>query len=147
MEPGEARQVLPQLRRGALEYCVMALMRDVPRYGFDLVRELSEAEGLLTSEGTIYPLLSRLRKEGLVTTSWEESESGPPRRYYALTTDGRAALTRFVQDWSRFRDGVDRVLGLTRAGPSAGPSGPASAVPAVGRTAAPSTHSREEGSD
>jgi PadR family transcriptional regulator, regulatory protein PadR len=117
MEPGEARQVLPQLRRGALEYCVIALLCERPRYGFDLVRELSEAEGLLTSEGTIYPLLSRLRKEGLVTTSWRESDSGPPRRYYALTTDGRAALERFVQDWTRFRDGVDRVLGTGAAGP------------------------------
>jgi PadR family transcriptional regulator, regulatory protein PadR len=121
MEPGEARQVLPQLRRGALEYCVIALLRERPRYGFDLVRELSEAEGLLTSEGTIYPLLSRLRKEGLVTTSWQESGSGPPRRYYALTTDGRAALDRFRQDWTRFRDGVDRVLGLDRRPPSPRP--------------------------
>lgn len=103
--------MLTQLRRGALEYCVLALLRDRPRYGFDLVRELSEADGLLTSEGTIYPLLSRLRKDGMVSTSWAESESGPPRRYYALTADGRSALARFVQDWRRFRDSVDRVLG------------------------------------
>lgn len=107
--------MLPQLRRGALEYCVVALLRERPRYGFDIVRELSEADGLLTSEGTIYPLLSRLRKEGLVTTTWEESDAGPPRRYYALTTDGRTALTRFVEDWRRFRDSVDRVLGLSNA--------------------------------
>lgn len=134
MEPGEARQVLPQLRRGALEYCVLALLKREPRYGFDLVRELSEADGLLTSEGTIYPLLSRLRKDGLVTTTWQESDAGPPRRYYALTADGRSALERFVVDWRRFRDGVDRVLGTARAqtagrgagGPAAGgaPDGP-----------------------
>ncbi|MFN8080493.1 MAG: PadR family transcriptional regulator [Kineosporiaceae bacterium] len=110
MEPGEAR-VLPQLRRGALEFCVLALLRSTPRYGFDIVRELSEADGLLTSEGTIYPLLSRLRKEGLVTTTWQPSDAGPPRRYYALTGDGRTALDRFGQDWRRFRDAVDRVLG------------------------------------
>jgi PadR family transcriptional regulator, regulatory protein PadR len=122
MEPGEARQVLPQLRRGALEYCVLALMRGGSRYGFDIVRELSQADGLLTSEGTIYPLLSRLRKDGLVTTTWQESESGPPRRYYALTADGQVALTRFIEDWRRFRDGVDRVLGLTDP---AGPRTPA----------------------
>jgi PadR family transcriptional regulator PadR len=114
MEPGETRQVLPQLRRGALEYCVIALLRERPRYGFDIVRELSEADGLLTSEGTIYPLLSRLRVQGLVTTTWQPSEAGPPRRYYALTGDGRAALDRFVHDWQRFRDSVDRVLGLHR---------------------------------
>ncbi|MFI7586507.1 PadR family transcriptional regulator [Spongisporangium articulatum] len=111
MEPGETRQVLPQLRRGALEFCVLALLRSQPRYGFDLVRELS-ADELLTSEGTIYPLLSRLRREGLVTTTWQESDSGPPRRYYALTPAGHGALAGFVEEWRRFRDGVDRVLRL-----------------------------------
>jgi PadR family transcriptional regulator PadR len=110
MQPGDTR-VLSQLRRGVLEYCVLALLRERPRYGFDLVRELSAAEGLLTSEGTIYPLLSRLRKDGLVSTNWQESTAGPPRRYYALTGDGRTALGRFLEDWARFRDGVDGVLG------------------------------------
>jgi PadR family transcriptional regulator, regulatory protein PadR len=122
MEPGGARQVLPQLRRGALEYCVLALMRDRSRYGFDLVRELGEADGLLTSEGTIYPLLSRLRRDGMVTTTWEESESGPPRRYYALTADGRSALQGFMADWRRFRDAVDGVLGLPADGRGADPA-------------------------
>jgi PadR family transcriptional regulator PadR len=121
MEPGTARPVLTQLRRGALEYCVLALLRDGRRYGFDLVRELSAADGLLTSEGTIYPLLSRLRREGLVTTTWQESDAGPPRRYYALTVDGGHALDRFVEDWRRFRDGVDTVLGLADR-PPPGPS-------------------------
>lgn len=103
--------MLPQLRRGTLEYCVLALLRQEPRYGFDLVRELAAADGLLTSEGTIYPLLSRLRRDGLVSTTWQESDAGPPRRYYALTADGSTALTRFVIDWQRFRDSVDRLLG------------------------------------
>ena len=111
MELGDTR-VLTQLRRGVLEYCVLALLRDRPHYGFDLVRQLSEADGLLTSEGTIYPLLSRLRKDGLVTTTWQESEAGPPRRYYALTPEGRRALDGFVRDWTRFSEGVDRLLGL-----------------------------------
>src|SRR5918912_277811 len=118
MEPGEAR-VLTQLRRGALEYCVLALLRDRPHYGFDLVRQLSESDGLLTSEGTIYPLLSRLRKDGLVTTTWQESESGPPRRYYALTDEGASALENFVQDWTRFSDSVNRLLGRPTPPPSA----------------------------
>jgi PadR family transcriptional regulator PadR len=80
MEPGEARNPLTQLRRGVLEYCVLALLRDGARYGFELVRELSESDGLVTSEGTIYPLLTRLRKDEHVVTFWRESESGPPRR-------------------------------------------------------------------
>ena len=116
MEPGGARQMLTQLRRGVVEHCVLALMRERPRYGFDLVRELSEVGGLLTSEGTIYPLLSRLRRDGLVATTWQESDAGPPRRYYALTDDGRASLAAFGSEWKRFRDGVDRVLGLPGAG-------------------------------
>lgn len=115
MELGPARQVLPQLRRGVLEYCVLALLREQPRYGFDLVRGMSSAGGLLTSEGTIYPLLSRLRREGLVTTTWSESDAGPPRRYYAMTTDGQRALERFVEDWCHFRDTVDGVLGAPSA--------------------------------
>jgi len=119
MDAGGAR-VLTQLRRGVLEYCVLALLLERPRYGFDLVRELSGADGLLTSEGTIYPLLSRLRREGSVSTSWQESDTGPPRKYYALTDDGRAALTRFTEDWTRFRDAVDGVLGGHHtAGPGA----------------------------
>ena len=117
MEPGDARDepraALPQLRRGVIEYCVLALVRDEPRYGFDLVRSLSAAESLMTSEGTIYPLLSRLRRDGLVTTTWQESDAGPPRKYYAATSAGTAALERFTIDWRRFRDSVDSVLGVT----------------------------------
>ena len=113
MEPGAASNGLSQLRRGAVEYCVLALLRDADRYGFELVRELSEAGGLVTSEGTIYPLLTRLRRDEHVTTFWRESDSGPPRRYYRLTDTGRVALDAFTQDWVRFRDSVDRLLGKT----------------------------------
>ena len=116
MEPGETRNSLSQLRRGAVEYCVLALLRDGERYGFELVRRLSEVDGLVTSEGTIYPLLTRLRRDQLVTTFWQESESGPPRRYYRLTEGGRAALDRFSEEWRRFRDGVDGLLGQEGTG-------------------------------
>jgi PadR family transcriptional regulator PadR len=106
-EPGA---VLTQLRRGVLEYCVLALLRDEERYGFELVRGLSEVDGMVTSEGTIYPLLSRLRRDGLVETNWKESSSGPPRRYYRLTAAGKEALDWFAGEWIRFRNGVDQVL-------------------------------------
>ena len=112
MEPGEARNVLSQLRRGAVEYCVLALLRDGEQYGFELVRSLSDVDGLVTSEGTIYPLLTRLRRDQLVTTFWRESETGPPRRYYRLTEAGTDALADFTREWTRFRDGVDALLGL-----------------------------------
>jgi PadR family transcriptional regulator len=112
MEPGETRNVLSQLRRGTVEYCVLALLRDSERYGFELVRTLSQVDGLVTSEGTIYPLLTRLRKDDLVTTFWVESEAGPPRRYYRITASGEAALASFVKEWARFRDAVDALLEL-----------------------------------
>jgi PadR family transcriptional regulator PadR len=110
MEPVQARNVASQLRRGTVEYCVLALLRSGERYGFELVRELASVNGLVTSEGTIYPLLTRLRKEQLVTTFWQESESGPPRRYYRLTDAGEAALAEFATEWTRFRDSVDAIL-------------------------------------
>ena len=103
---------LSQLRRGVLEYCVLALLEHEERYGYDLVVELSEA-GLLASEGTIYPLLSRLRKEELVRTTWQESPSGPPRRYYALTRQGRAVLEEFTGSWADFKLSVDEILTRT----------------------------------
>lgn len=110
MVAGDTNKLMVQMRRGAIEYCVLALLRDRERYGFDLTRTLAEADGLVTSEGTVYPLLSRLRQEGLVETSWRESPQGPPRRYYRLTNDGHLALDVFIAQWRRFRDAVDSLI-------------------------------------
>ena len=107
---GQQEALLTQMRRGTLQYCVLALLAEEERYGFDLVRALSEADGMVTSEGTIYPLLSRLRRDGLVESTWQESPSGPPRRYYRLTESGRAALEGFKREWDRFRDAVDHFV-------------------------------------
>ena len=104
--------MISQLRRGVLEFCVLALLRDGERYSFDLVRALGDADGLVTSEGTLYPLLGRLRREGLVQTNWRESASGPPRRYYRITDDGDAALRAFSSQWARFRASVDTLIEL-----------------------------------
>ena len=103
-------EVLSQLRRGALEYCVLALLADEERYGFDLVRTLGAIDGMVTGEGTVYPFLSRLKKAGHVATTWRESDAGPPRKYYAITDDGRHALAEFTTEWRRFRDAVDSML-------------------------------------
>lgn len=102
--------LLTNLRRGALEYCVLALLRNGESYGLDIAHALSTDGVLITSEGTLYPLLARLRRNGLVSTSWRESSTGPPRRYYRLTTQGAAALTAFERAWRPFRDAVDRTL-------------------------------------
>ena len=101
---------LAQLRRGSVEYCVLALLRDGERYGFELARILTDAGGLIASEGTIYPLLARLRRNGFVKTTWRESAEGPPRRYYQLTSAGARALAAFAESWKVFRAAVDQIL-------------------------------------
>lgn len=101
---------ITQLRRGVLEACVLALLAKEDRYGFDIARTLSSVGPIAMSEGTIYPLLSRLRKNGSVTTTWQESDAGPPRKYYAITAQGRRALANFADEWAGFRDAVDLVL-------------------------------------
>jgi PadR family transcriptional regulator PadR len=106
--------LLTQMRRGTLQYCVLALLDEEERYGFDLVRALADVDGMVTSEGTIYPLLSRLRRDGLVESSWQESPTGPPRRYYRLTESGRTALEGSRREWSRFRDAVDQFVERTQ---------------------------------
>jgi PadR family transcriptional regulator PadR len=108
---GGTDKMMAQMRRGAIEYCVLALLRDQDRYGLELTRALTDADGLVTSEGTVYPLLTRLREEGLVETTWEESRQGPPRRYYRITNDGRNALKAFIVQWERFRKTVDGLMG------------------------------------
>ncbi|KJK55455.1 PadR family transcriptional regulator [Saccharothrix sp. ST-888] len=116
MVPGEASYdsadgpVASQLRRGVLEYCVLALLRDGPRYGVELLQELAQVQVMATSQGTIYPLLSRLRRAGLAETYLRESASGPSRRYYTLTDDGRRALEEFTALWPAFRTAVDHFL-------------------------------------
>jgi PadR family transcriptional regulator PadR len=101
---------ISQLRRGVIEFCVLALLADEERYGFELVQKLAGEDALVTTEGTLYPLLGRLRREGAVETTWRESPAGPPRRYYRLTSAGRKSLAAFVEEWSRFRDSVDAIL-------------------------------------
>lgn len=98
------------MRRGVVEHCVLAAVRDQEAYAFDLIQRLSEAGGLVTSEGTIYPLLSRLRRDGLLSAEWRESAGGPPRRYYRITEAGRHSLAAFRADWIGFRDAVDALL-------------------------------------
>lgn len=109
MEPGDST-ILTHLRRGALEHCVLALLDGEPRYGLEIARRLGDDRVLLAGEGTLYPLLARLRRQGLVDTDWVESTAGPPRRYYSLTAEGRVALASFKRTWKTFRDAVDATL-------------------------------------
>jgi PadR family transcriptional regulator, regulatory protein PadR len=93
-----------------VEYCVLSLLEPDARYGFEITQMLGSEGSLLLTDGTVYPLLGRLRGEGLVSTEWRESKSGPPRRYYSLTTSGRRALIEFRQEWRQFCQAVDAVL-------------------------------------
>ncbi len=109
MVPGED-EIATNLRRGTLEFCVLGVLSEGPAYGLELARRLGTDVPLLASEGTLYPLLARLRRSGWVQTSWQESSSGPPRRYYRLTSDGRAALDTFLGVWSPFVAAVNQVV-------------------------------------
>lgn len=112
---------------------MLTLLRGGRAYSYDVVRALASVDGLVTSEGTVYPLLSRLRREGLVQTQWQESPQGPPRRYYELTPEGDATVDAFAAAWQVFRPGVDSIVagGVRAAGggstdnSSAARSGPA----------------------
>ena len=86
------------MRKGMLEYCILLLLRHAPAYASDIIRQLQEAE-LLVVEGTLYPLLTRLKKDGLLSYEWQESTQGPPRKYYALTPDGEKFLSELDQAW------------------------------------------------
>jgi PadR family transcriptional regulator PadR len=110
---GEEEKILTNLRKGVLEFCVLSAIADTPRYGRDLARSLGE-RGLLASEGTLYPLLSRMRDTGYVETHLTDPDEGRQRRYYALTTEGRTRLDAFRGAWAPFRDTVDDLMETTR---------------------------------
>lgn len=110
--------ILTNLRRGSLEYCVLGLLAEGERYGLELGQQLSAGGILMHGEGTLYPLLSRLRKADMVETTWRESPSGPPRRYYRLTDDGERALAKFLALWSPFSEAVNAAVAPSGEGPS-----------------------------
>ena len=109
-----------QIRRGTLELCVLALIAEKPRYGYDLVSALERWEPLATTEGTVYPLLRRLQREGKVEASWRESAAGPPRKYYQLTPQGRDLLERMMADWTDLNEAVRETLSIEEEAESHG---------------------------
>ncbi len=98
-----------QLRKGVLELCILNSIKGNRLYGYDIVRRLREIEGLVISEGTIYPILSRLKREGLVKSSIEESGEGPPRKYYQLTTKGKSILSEMNSYWINIENGIEKI--------------------------------------
>lgn len=102
-------RTLANLRKGTLEFCLLALLRNGEAYGWDIARTMSEL-GLLAGEGTVYPLLSRLRQSGQVTTRWDESDVGRARKYYAITDVGRESVRRFTTVWEPFSASVSSIV-------------------------------------
>jgi PadR family transcriptional regulator PadR len=98
-----------QLRKGLLELSVLAALREERRYGYDLVQRLSQIPGLVIREGTVYPLLNRLKKEGFVRSELEESSEGPARKYYRLTQAGEEALQWMREEWTVLMDGLSQL--------------------------------------
>ena len=93
-----ANEKFGPMRKGLLEFLILKVIDADRVYVADILRKLSDTE-FATQEGTLYPLLSRMRRDGLVDYDWKESESGPPRKYYALTVSGQAQLAELVAYW------------------------------------------------
>ncbi len=94
-----------QMRKGVLEYCILSVLRDDDAYVAEILDTLKDAK-LLVVEGTIYPLLTRLKNAGLLNYRWEESTSGPPRKYYGLTETGKIFLKELSTTWDELQTAV-----------------------------------------
>jgi len=97
-----------QLKKGALQLCVLSLLARGDTYGFELVGAISAHVKI--SEGTIYPLLKRIKDEGYVTTYLQESQEGPPRKYYQITSLGRTNLQTLQEEWHSLVAGINKIL-------------------------------------
>lgn len=107
--PNEANeQKRTQMRKGLLEFCILLAIAEGRVYSSDIIKRLKEAD-LLLVEGTLYPLLSRLRTQGLLAYEWEESSSGPPRKYYELTKAGHDTLHALKQTWSELQTSLTKL--------------------------------------
>src|SRR6056297_3904177 len=97
-----------QMRKGVLEYCILLVLDGKPLYASDIIQSLKEAK-MIVVEGTLYPLLTRLKNAGLLAYRWEESTQGPPRKYYELTDTGQKFLKKLEGSWNELTDAVDKV--------------------------------------
>lgn len=98
-----------QLRRGGLELAILLVVAPDTRYGLEIIRHLQEFTDLVVTEGTIYPILGRLTRDGLLDAEWQAS-AAHPRKYYRLTTQGRERLAVMVGDWRTFAGKIDRLI-------------------------------------
>jgi PadR family transcriptional regulator PadR len=97
-----------QMRKGILEFCILLTISKEKKYASDIIKELKNAD-LIVVEGTLYPLLSRLRQADLLMHTWEESQSGPPRKYYELTEKGKETLNTLKETWSSLAKSINHL--------------------------------------
>jgi PadR family transcriptional regulator, regulatory protein PadR len=97
-----------QMRKGILEFCILSILCEREAYPSDIIEELRKAK-LIVVEGTLYPLLTRLKNAGLLSYRWEESLSGPPRKYYKLTDSGEAFLKELKTTWNELQQAVEQL--------------------------------------
>jgi PadR family transcriptional regulator PadR len=98
-----------QMRKGVLELCVLSVISDKEVYTSDILSSLKEAE-LLVVEGTLYPLLNRLKNDNVLKYRWEESTSGPPRKYYSLTEQGQEVLNKLNENWETLSKSINKLI-------------------------------------
>ncbi|MBN2596217.1 PadR family transcriptional regulator [Labilibaculum sp. A4] len=97
-----------QMRKGVLEYCILSILSRNDAYASDIIKELKEAK-MIVVEGTLYPLLTRLKNDGLLSYRWEESTQGPPRKYYTIAELGSGFLKELDQSWQDLVDAVNTI--------------------------------------
>jgi len=102
-----------QMRKGVLEFCILAILSDGEHYPTEIIERMKTSK-LLIVEGTLYPLLTRLKNDGLLSYRWEESTSGPPRKYFSLTEDGRKFLSELTDSWKELTDSVNNIIQQTQ---------------------------------
>ena len=98
-----------QMKKGILEYCILAIIKRGEVYASDILDELKQAQ-LIVVEGTLYPLLTRLKNEGLLSYQWIESKSGPPRKYFQLTPEGNTFLNELELTWNELTGSVKQII-------------------------------------
>lgn len=98
-----------QMRKGILEFCILKILSTKDKYSFEIIETLKKSK-LLVVEGTLYPLLTRLKNGGLLEYRWEESSSGPPRKYYSITEDGKQFLKELHSSWSDLNKAVTLII-------------------------------------
>ena len=98
-----------QMRKGVLEFCILYILSDKEHYPTEIIERMKEAR-LLIVEGTLYPLLTRLKNDGLLAYRWEESTSGPPRKYFRLTDTGKDFLTELTENWNGLTNSVNQII-------------------------------------